>query len=181
MHRTSRLLILFAALAVPASAATDNACWNRDTERMDFYTNPPTRGDNSFFSFTVSGTANVNLIYPSTASMRTLPISLYELRDPGVAGTSAVVAPSGQGCQNAFLSSLGYFMPSNVEAPAAAPAYAGGYDKTKRYPEPEITYAGMGGLADNFEDATYQDSKTSNGVNNGGKAWRYVLWPGNDA
>jgi len=181
MNRTATTLILCAALALPASAATDNVCWNRDTERMDFYTNPPTRGDNSFFSFTVSGTANVTMIYPSTATMRALPISLYELRQPGVAGISAVVAPNGQGCSNAFLNSLSYFMPSNVEAPAASPTYAGGYDKTKRYPEPEITYAGMGGLADNFEDATYQDSKTSNGVNNGGKAWRYMLWPANTA
>src|SRR5436190_24099443 len=123
MNRISALLILSTALALPAGAAppgTDVACWNRDTERMDFFTNPPTRGDNNFFSFTVSGTANVTLIYPSTTSMKALPISLYELREPGVAGTSLVVAPSGQGCQNAFLNSLGYFMPSNVEAPAAA-------------------------------------------------------------
>jgi len=47
MNRTTALLILSAALALPASA-TDNLCWNRDTERMDFYTNPPTRGDNNF-------------------------------------------------------------------------------------------------------------------------------------
>ena len=80
MNRTATPLILCAALALPASAATDNVCWNRDTERMDFYTNPPTRGDNSFFSFTVSGTANVTMIYPSTATMRALPISLYEPR-----------------------------------------------------------------------------------------------------
>src|SRR5256885_5875991 len=164
MTRISALLILSTLLALPASGATDNVCWNRDTERMDFYTNPPTRGDNSFFSFTVSGTANVTMIYPSTASMRALPISLYELREPGVAGTSSVLAPSGQGCQNAFLNNLGYFMPSNVDAPAAAPQYVGGYDKTKRYPEPEVSYAGMGGLADNFEDANYQDTKISNGV-----------------
>ncbi len=43
MHRIGKLLIGFAALALPAQAATDNVCWNRDTERMDFYTNPPTR------------------------------------------------------------------------------------------------------------------------------------------
>ena len=118
MHRISRLLIGFAALALPAQAATDNLCWSRDTERMDFYTNPPTRGDNNFFSFTVSGTANVTMIYPATQSMKALSISLYELRDPSVAGTSAVVAPSGQGCQNAFLNNLDYFMPSTVEPPA---------------------------------------------------------------
>src|SRR6266436_7695627 len=171
MNRLTRLLVLSSALALPASA-TDNLCWNRDTERLDFYTNPPTRGDNNFFSFTVSGTANVTMIYPGTASMKGLPLSLFELRDPAVAGVSAVVAPSGQGCQNAFLNNLDYFMPSTVEPPAAAAAYTGGYDKTKRYPEPEITYAGGGGLADSFEDASYNDNKTAaSGVgNNGGKA-----------
>src|SRR5512141_3225810 len=134
MRRIATLSVVLAALALPAQAATDNACWNRDTERMDFYTNPPTRGDNNFFSFTVSGTANVTMIYPATASMKALPISLYELRDPGVAGVSAVVAPGGQGCQNAFLNNLDYFMPSTVEPPAASAAYTGSYDKTKRYP-----------------------------------------------
>jgi len=182
MNRTTALLILSAALALPASA-TDNLCWNRDTERMDFYTNPPTRGDNNFFSFTVSGTANVTMIYPATASMKAFPLSLYEMRETSVAGAGIVVAPSGQGCQNAFLNNLDYFMPSTVEPPAAAAAYTGGYDKTKRYPEPEITYAGGGGLADSFEDASYNDNKTAaSGVgNNGGKAWRYLLWPANDA
>src|SRR5437660_12630021 len=120
MNRISALLILSGLLSLPASGATDSLCWNRDTERMDFYTNPPTRGDNNFFSFTVSGTANVTMIYPATQSMKALSISLYELRDPSVAGTSAVLAPSGQGCQNAFLNNLDYFMPSTVEPPAAS-------------------------------------------------------------
>src|SRR6267378_956852 len=88
MNRTTALLILSAALALPASA-TDNLCWNRDTERMDFYTNPPTRGDNNFFSFTVSGTANVTMIYPATASMKAFPLSLYELRETNVAGAGS--------------------------------------------------------------------------------------------
>src|SRR5438876_11516219 len=102
MNRISALLILSGLLALPASGATDSLCWNRDTERMDFYTNPPTRGDNNFFSFTVSGTANVTMIYPGSTSMKALPISLYELRDPSVAGITTVNAPSGLGCQNQF-------------------------------------------------------------------------------
>src|SRR5436305_8181975 len=155
MNRISALLILSGLLALPASGATDSLCWNRDTERMDFFTNPPTRGDNNFFSFTVSGTANVTMLYPGTVSMKAFPISLYELREPGVAGMGSVLAPNGQGCQNAFLNNLDYFMPTTVEPPAASAAYSGGYDRTKRYPEPEVTYAGGGGLADNFEDATY--------------------------
>src|SRR5689334_4581750 len=127
MRRIATVLVVVAVLPLAARAATDSACWNRDTERMDFYSNPPTRGDNNFFSFTVSGTANVTMIYPGTASMKGLTLSLYELRDPGVAGTTTVVAPSGQGCQNAFLNNLDYFMPTTVEPPAASAAYAGSY------------------------------------------------------
>src|SRR5436309_14915060 len=126
MNRISALLILSTALALPAGAApprTDVTCWNRDTERMDFFTNPPTRGDNNFFSFTVSGTANVTMIYPATASMKQLPLSLYELRDPAVQGSQTLVAPLGQGCQNAFLNNLDYFMPTTVDPPAASAAY----------------------------------------------------------
>src|SRR5881397_1737282 len=101
MNRIRTLLLLCsAALASPALAATDAVCWNRDTERMDFYSNPPTRGDNNFFSFTVSGTANVTMIYPGTASMKQLPLSLYELRDPAVQGSQTLVAPLGKGCKN---------------------------------------------------------------------------------
>src|SRR5437868_3108360 len=139
MNRISALLILSGLLSLPASGATDSLCWNRDTERMDFYTNPPTRGDNNFFSFTVSGTANVTMLYPATASLKSLPISLYELKETSVAGVGALVAPNGQGCQNAYLNNLDYFMPSTVEPPAASAAYTGAYDKTKRYPEPEQT------------------------------------------
>src|SRR5438128_12369080 len=135
MNRISPLLILSTTLALPAAAGTDSVCWNRDTERLDFFTNPPTRGDNNFFSFTVSGTANVTMIYPGTATMKQLPVSLYELNDPTVAGTPGLtVAPNGQGCQNAYLNNLDYFMPSTVDPPAASAAYSGSYDRTKRYP-----------------------------------------------
>jgi len=181
MNRISALLILSGLLALPASGATDSLCWNRDTERMDFYTNPPTRGDNNFFSFTVSGTANVTMIYPGTASMKQLPLSLYELRDPAVQGSQTLVAPLGQGCQNAFLNNLDYFMPTTVDPPAASAAYSGSYDPTKRYPEPETTYSGGGGLNDNFEASSYTCSSSSCPTDStGGKAWRYVLWPAND-
>ena len=181
MNRISALLILSGLLALPASGATDSLCWNRDTERMDFYTNPPTRGDNNFFSFTVSGTANVTMIYPGTASMKQLPLSLYELRDPAVQGSQTLVAPLGQGCQNAFLNNLDYFMPTTVDPPAASAAYSGSYDPTKRYPEPETTYSGGGGLNDNFEASSYTCSSSNCPTDStGGKAWRYVLWPAND-
>src|SRR2546425_8240958 len=122
MTRASRLLFLCSALALPAAAATNNMCWNRDTERMDFYTDPPTRGDNNFFSFTVSGTANVTMIYPSTASMKSLPVSLYELRESAVQGAQTLAAPPRQGCQNAHLHHLDYFIPSNAQPPPPSAA-----------------------------------------------------------
>src|SRR3989442_8825076 len=117
MNRISALLILSTLLALPASGATDNVCWNRDTERMDFYTNPPTRGDNNFFSFTVSGTANVTMIYPSTASMKSLPMSLYELRESSRHETQTLLAPLGQGCQNAHLNNPHHFLPTPPAPP----------------------------------------------------------------
>jgi type IV pilus assembly protein PilY1 len=183
MNRISALLIVSTTLALPVAAATDNVCWNRDTERLDFFTNPPTRGDNNFFSFTVSGTANVTMIYPGSASMKQLPVSLYELKDPTVSGTPtvAVLAPNGQGCQNSFLNNLDYFMPTTVDPPAASASYSGSYDFRKRYPEPETTYAGGGGLALNFEKAAYVDTRTGSTppAQDGGNAYRYLLWPAN--
>jgi type IV pilus assembly protein PilY1 len=181
MNRISALLILSTALALPAAAATDNLCWNRDTERLDFLTNPPTRGDNNFFSFTVSGTANVTMIYPGTASMKQLPMSLYELRESAVQGPQPLLAANGQGCQNAFLNNLDYFMPSNADPPAASSTYTGSYDAFKRYPEPENTYAGGGGIADKFEASSYTCAALNCPTGStGGKAWRYMLWPAND-
>src|SRR5437879_12992755 len=120
MNRLLKLLVVPLVVAVPAAAATtDNACWNRDLERMDFFTNPPTRGDNNFFSFTVSGTANVTMIYPSTASMKSLPMSLYELRESALQGTQTLLPPLVQGCQNAYLHDLAHFMPSTGQPPRA--------------------------------------------------------------
>src|SRR3989442_7105802 len=108
-------------------------------------------------------------------------MSLYELRESAVQGTQTLLAPLGQGCQNAYLNNLDYFMPTTAEPPAASAAYSGSYDNTKRYPEPETTYAGGGGLADNFEASSYTCNSSSCPTNStGGKAWRYVLWPAND-
>ena len=105
MNRLLKLLVVPLAVAVPAGAATtDNACWNRDLERMDFFTNPPSRGDNNFFSFTVSGTANVTMIYPNTLSMRQLPISLYELR--ALSAPNPLGSVGTRGCSNSILNDL---------------------------------------------------------------------------
>ncbi len=183
MNRLSALLIVSLGVALPAAAAaTDDVCWNRDTERMDFYTNQPSRGDNNFFSFTVSGTANVTMIYPNTLSMRQLPISLYELRT--LSPPNAVGAIGTRGCSNTTLNNLDYFMPSNIDPPVAPSSCLGKYDPGTQYPEPDMAYAGGGGTADSFESGagttaacpsvTYNANKTDH---NGGLAWEYALWP----
>src|SRR5438477_868105 len=170
-----RIAILLALLALPALASTNATCWNRDIERMDFYTNPPSRGDNTFFSFTVSGTANVTMLYPGTLSMRDLPISLFELRTAVTTPfDTTVLKGSGRGCSNSFLNSLEYFMPTAVDAPNATsvcPSCTGPYVPTRAYPEPEFSYAGGGGLNDCFEASTYAGT-----VTNPGWAWGYKQW-----
>ncbi|TMA28708.1 MAG: hypothetical protein E6J78_04635 [Deltaproteobacteria bacterium] len=185
MNRLAALLIALLALAPPALAGTDDVCWNRDLERMDFYTNPPSRGDNNFFSFTVSGTANVTMIYPGTASMRQLPYSLYELRKISPVSSSGGVGT--RGCSNSFLNNLDYFMPPDITAPAAPTACVGKYSNTVQYPEPEQAYSGGGGLNDGFESGASSStctatSYTNNATNNtGGLAWLYTQWPANDS
>src|SRR5947209_20358113 len=108
MNRLKALLIA-SLCALPAVAQTNSTCWNRDLERMDFYTNPPSRGDNTFFSFNVSGTANVTMIYPGTATMKKLILPIYELKGGADASGTAliatpydltVVAGTGRGCSN---------------------------------------------------------------------------------
>src|SRR5437660_1872327 len=101
MNRTAILLLITSAALAPPAFATDATCWDRDTERMDFYTNPPSRGDNNFFSFTVSGTANVTMIYPNTLSMRKLPISLYGLRADSPPNATGAIGT--RGCSNTTL------------------------------------------------------------------------------
>jgi type IV pilus assembly protein PilY1 len=153
---------------------------------MEFYTNPPSRGDNAFFSFTVSGTANVTMIYPGTQSMRAIPISLYELRQITPVNPGNGVGT--RGCSNSYLNSLQYFMPATVAAPAAPAACLGPYNRDLQYPEPEQAYSGGGGLNDSFESgagssaacpAISYTSNTTGGT--GGLAWEFGLWPSNDS
>src|SRR3954469_3255177 len=164
MKPITAVLIFSAALALPAAAA-DNACWNRDLERLDTYGNPPSRGDNSFFTFTVSGTANVTMLYPGTKSMRAFPPSLYEIWQAG----NLVPTPakgSGFGCVNRKMNGsngLTYFMSSTAAAPAASTSLnLPAYDPTVRYPDPETTYSGGGGVADHFESASYSCTAPAN-------------------
>ncbi len=149
-------LVILLALCAPAAAlAQATSYWDRNVERMDYLTNPPERGDNNFFTTVVAQTGNVTLLYPAKNSMREFTQRLYRIRvDLGG------VTPTG--CSNTYLNNLNYFMPTNVNAPAGQAAMQGIFDPTKTYPDPETTYAGGGGVSDNFASASY---------------YRYGNWP----
>src|SRR5206468_4259201 len=116
--RLKALLIVSFTLAALPAAATDNVCFDRDLERLDFFANPPSRGDNNFFTFTVSGTANVTMLYPGTKSMRGFPLSLYEIIQAGDDSSPPPSKGSGLGCNNKAMDAFTYFMPSSVSPPA---------------------------------------------------------------
>src|SRR5258708_91461 len=158
MKRFSLSIVLLAGVAAaPALAGPDNACWNRDLERLDFYTNPPEGGDNNFFTTTVNATssANVSILYMNTLSMGELIYSLTEIRQ-GYGG------PGPTGCQNGFLNGLQYFMPAaGIAPPNANPTYLGPYSASKTYPDPIVTYS-AGGQSNIFA---------------AGSAYQYLNWP----
>jgi type IV pilus assembly protein PilY1 len=80
--------------------------------------------------------------------MKEFPQRLYRIRvDLGGATPTR--------CDNAYLNGRPYFMPTNVNAPAGQAAMQGVFDGTKDYPDPETTYAGGGGVNDNFANASY--------------------------
>ncbi len=143
------LLAALLALCAPAAAfAQATSYWDRNVERMDYLTNPPERGDNNFFTTVVAQTGNVTLLYPAKTSMREFTQRLYRIRvDLGG------LTPTG--CGNTYLNNLQYFMPTNVNAPAGQVAMQGIFDPTKNYPDPETTYAGGGGVGDNFSNTSF--------------------------
>ena len=142
-------LVALLALCAPAVAlAQATSEWDRNVERMDYLTNPPERGDNNFFTTVVAQTGNVTLLYPAKTSMREFSQRLYRIRVDlgGVTPTR---------CDNTYLNGLAYFMPTNVNAPAGQAAMQGIFDPTKNYPDPETTYAGGGGVSNNFANASF--------------------------
>jgi type IV pilus assembly protein PilY1 len=150
--------MLISLLAAPALAGPDNASWNRDLERLDFYTNPPEGGDNAFFTTVVSTTssANVTMMYMNTTSMNEFIYTLYEIRHDKGGGAGS------NGCGNTFLNSRNYFMPSTgIAAPAADPTLGppNNYQPAKTYPDPITTYSG--GPTDHFVS---------------GSAYQYLNW-----
>ncbi len=144
------LLAALLALLAPAAAFAQNATseWDRNVERMDYLTNPPERGDNNFFTTVVAQTGNVVLIYPAKTSLREFTQRLYRIR-ANIGGLTPTR------CDNTYLNNLTYFMPTDVNAPAGSAALQGAYVPTTTYPDPETTYAGGGGLNDNFANVSY--------------------------
>lgn len=130
-------------LATGASAGTsdESACWNRDIERLDHYLNPPEKGDNEFFTALSqrSEKTNVTLVYAAKSSMKKFPQRMYRIRT-GLKGTPTPgVDPVG--CDNNYLNTRTYFMPTTVPAPAGSAALQGTYNKSYDYPDPAV-YAG---------------------------------------
>jgi hypothetical protein len=151
---TRALAILLLASASRAVASTDTACWNRNTERLDFMLKPAEKGDNGFFTAVSNGndSVNVTLLYPAKSSMRHFVRKLYDIRQ------------SGTGCANTYLSSLPYFINSTVTPPRPSPALEGVYSPSKTYPDPGPLYSGGGGQSDGLT---------------AGRAYRYLNWGAN--
>ncbi|MBF5042813.1 hypothetical protein FGE12_10450 [Aggregicoccus sp. 17bor-14] len=155
-HFTTAAAALLLASSALASNEDDTACWNRDVERLDFFSNPPERGDNQFFTGTSAqgSNTNVTLVYPAKASMKQFTHRMYSIRQAGT------------GCANTYLNGLTYFMSTNVAPPTGAAALQGTYknSSTVSYPDPGPTYAGGGGQSDGLTP---------------GNAYRYLTWPAN--
>ena len=143
-------LVALLALCAPAAALAQNATsyWDRNVKRMDYLTNPPERGDNNFFTTVVAQTGNVALLYPAKTSLREFSQRLYRIR-VDIGGLTPTR------CDNAHLNNLRYFMPTDVNAPAGSAALQGTFVPTRTYPDPETTYAGGGGLNDNFSSTSF--------------------------
>jgi type IV pilus assembly protein PilY1 len=145
-----------------ASAATDNACWNRDIERLDYYLNPPEKGDNGFFTGATSNTGNTNvtMVYPDKVTMRDFTQRLYRIR----------VDLGGTGCSNAYLNGLTYFMSDQAPAPAGSAANQGVYSSAKTYPDPGNYVEGTAAANSGYD---FTDGLTS------GRYYRYRNWGAN--
>ena len=151
--------------AAGARAGTDNSCVNRDLERMDYYTNPPQGGDNSFFTTVVAGSGNVSLLYPATYSLRGFVFGNYEVRTSlgGVTPTGCTnslynglaTIPSVNGTTSNVIG-LTYFMTNQVAPPTGALGLQGVYSPATSYPDPLATYTSSGGTTGFVNTSAYQ-------------------------
>jgi type IV pilus assembly protein PilY1 len=131
-------LLAALALAVVANGAaygaSDPATWNRNVERLDYFTTTPNGGDNAFFTYVANATsgANVVLVYPANNSMKEFTHRIYDIR------------AAGGDCTNSYLDTQRYFMPVNANPPAGPAALQGTYNPLIAYPDPGKTYTTKG-------------------------------------
>lgn len=141
MRKTvTRVTLLALLLAAPAFAqSVDGPTWNRNVERLDFWTVDPAGGDNAFFTYVANATAgaNVVLIYPANNSMKEFTQRLYKIRTDLGGGAQT-------GCNNAYLNGLTYFMPQTVQPPSGLASLQGAYNPARTYPDPGLTYTSSG-------------------------------------
>jgi type IV pilus assembly protein PilY1 len=133
--RTHLLAALTLTLASSAALGqADPATWNRNLERLDYYTSSPNGGDNAFFTYVANATAgaNVVLLYPANNSMKEFTHRLYDIR------------AFGTGCANTYFNGLRYFLPTTANAPAGLPGVQGFFNATYAYPDPGATYTNSG-------------------------------------
>src|SRR5262249_61922575 len=111
LRRLLSLLLLLGSAS--ALADVDQACWNRDIERVDYLQNPPEGGDNEFFTGVsdTSGNTNVTLIWPSHATLMDFTQRLYRMR-VDLGGTRPTR------CSHTHPTRLGHFLPP-ADAPTA--------------------------------------------------------------
>ena len=144
---------LFAlSIAAPAFAAVDNACWNRNLQRMDFFMSPPQSGDSQFFS-SVGTKGVVALLFATRNTMNAFPTSLYEFR------TGNPSDPTPTGCSNLTMNALRYYMSGNE-----APSLQGSFSTALTYPDPEPAYTKVLTVSDGIDPTLfYQYGKWPNG------------------
>src|SRR2546421_2283967 len=130
------------SMAGPALAATDNACWNRNVQRLDFYTAPPASGDSQFFT-SVAPKGVIALLFATRNTMNAFPTSLYEFRtNPN--------DPTPTGCTNQMMNALRYYMGSSD-----APTLQGSFNASLSYPDPEPAYTKVLTVSDGIDTTKY--------------------------
>jgi type IV pilus assembly protein PilY1 len=135
---------LLLPLSIAGSAlAIDNGCWNRNMQRMDFYTSPPTSGDTQFFT-SVAPKGVIALLFAPRNTMNGFPTSLYEFR------TVNPIDPTPTGCTNQTINALRYFMSA-----AEAPGLQGTFNPALTYPDPEPTYTKVVTVSDGINPALF--------------------------
>jgi len=152
MRRLVAALWLGCSAAGSALGATDNGCWNRNLQRLDFFEAPPVSGDSQFFA-SAAPKGVIALLFATRNTMNAFPTSLYEFR------TGNPADPTPTGCTNLTMNALRYFMNSTD-----APTLQGTFNSALTYPDPEPAYTKLVTVSDGIDPASfYQYGKWPNG------------------